>query len=161
MSDEAPILSPMSPGAAEAYLRDKKSKRHVCACGHPKAYHHFSEALQEWGCSPLKSVCFCKKPSYILESEYLRSFLQQTDNTAVGLDHALSKGILHCNERGRVWRWLGANGWPSCHHCGVETQEPIPVAYNIHSERISYGSSGEVNYVVCPTCYVNVERKDG
>lgn len=157
--DTAP-MSPLDPDAYRKFEEDKRLKaasaearktRLVCACGHSKGAHNGG------GCKPGNTDCWCKHENYVLQAENLRFFIYGTTDSSVGMDHALSKGLMASFGKGKTWKWIDADGEgkPLCAKCKVGTGEPIPISVDDGQNVPSVGRSGHNNAILCRDCYIS------
>jgi len=152
----------LDPVAVKKSLATEKAKRssdpRICICGH-NARSHGSQAVSGFGydlfqsrgkemCSAGRQACPCTQFEAVATCADVRIFIFKT--TGQGNDHALNKGIIAAQERGKAVAPIGV--W-TCKACGQGAAEgktvgPVPISL----ARQEVQRPGEVNMLLCGEC---------
>ena len=130
-----------------AVIDGRDYQKPICVCGHPINWH--TSAGNRSMCSFAKTYCRCQLPLAVIATSDLRYFKKLTRGP--GADHALSLGCYSAIKAGKTVRWLAE---PKCFKCKETGISIRPVALNSMS-RVAF-ASGEVNILLCTTCYEEV-----
>lgn len=117
----------------------------VCICGHPVWAHAGTPGKQF--CKPARMECPCRMAEPVLEVQDTRLFQYAT--TGSGVRHALGKGVLASQEKGKEWRWI--DGARVCKVCGDETEEVVPSAVTPGVGVVQRPE--KMNGLLCPECF--------
>jgi hypothetical protein len=152
----------IDPVAVKKSLEAEKAKRtsdpRICICGH-NARSHGSQSVSGMGydlyqsrgkemCSAGRQMCPCMQFEAVATCSDVRVFIFKT--TGYGNNHALSKGILAAQTRGKDVAPIGE--W-TCKACGEGAAEgktvgPVPIGLS----RQEVQRPGEVNMLLCGEC---------
>ena len=130
-----------------AVIDGRDYQKPICICGHPMAWH--SDTGGRHMCSFASTYCRCQTPLAVIATSDLRFFKKLTRGP--GSDHALTLGCYSAIKAGKTVRWLAE---PKCFKCKEAGTSIRPVALNSLS-RVAF-ASGEVNILLCATCYGEV-----
>lgn len=134
--------------AADEALREKGPRdRRICACGHGIARH-----MDDYGsvyCKPSRMECPCKKVRPVLETNDTRAFLRRTDG--MGVQHALTRGIVAAMKRGRSVKWLVEL---KCDRCGQSADKVIPAPVTQRGIAVDHATGFDA--LLCAKCSTEI-----
>jgi hypothetical protein len=156
----------IDPVAVKKSLEAEKSRRtsdpRICICGH-NARSHGSQAVSGIGfelfqsrgkemCSAGRQACPCIQFEAVATCSDVRVFIFKT--TGFGNNHALSKGILAAQERGKQVAPIGDWVCKACGEGAAEGKTVGPVPIDLAKREVL--RPGEINALLCGECLVSL-----
>lgn len=134
--------------------RGRRDSR-ICVCGHSGGSHFMVDGsvpadiagagAGEVGCQAGKVPCQCAQFVWVATASDVRPFIQKTEGS--GIDHALLKGIMSAEVKGKTVTWREGL---SCFRCGSLVSSLLPIPYN-ENGREAKRSTGR-DMLMCPEC---------